>query len=214
MTRTALVAAAFVPFTMVCGQAQAATQSFMLNVGQDSTWTGTWGEVTLTEVNANEVDVHVDLFGGSKFVDTGGADSRPVDPHTAFVFNLANNTGVTISGLTSGFTPDPYVPDNQTPFGLFSNGISCCGRGASNSISSPLDFKVTRVGGISIASFAANSQGFNFSADVLSGFTGLTGNVAADPPRVPPVPEPETYALMLAGLGLMGVCAKRRRKGQ
>ncbi|MFZ5506990.1 MAG: PEP-CTERM sorting domain-containing protein [Pseudomonadota bacterium] len=26
-----------------------------------------------------------------------------------------------------------------------------------------------------------------------------------------PVPEPETYALMLAGLGLIGLAAKRRR---
>ena len=26
-----------------------------------------------------------------------------------------------------------------------------------------------------------------------------------------PVPEPETYALMLAGLGLLGVAARRRR---
>jgi hypothetical protein len=28
---------------------------------------------------------------------------------------------------------------------------------------------------------------------------------------VQPVPEPETYAMLLAGLGLMGVVARRRR---
>ncbi|MDR3324058.1 MAG: PEP-CTERM sorting domain-containing protein [Zoogloeaceae bacterium] len=28
----------------------------------------------------------------------------------------------------------------------------------------------------------------------------------------PAVPEPETYALLLAGLGLMGVIVRRRRK--
>ena len=35
-----------------------------------------------------------------------------------------------------------------------------------------------------------------------------SGNVAA------PVPEPETYALLLAGLGLMGGIARRRKSGQ
>jgi hypothetical protein len=28
-----------------------------------------------------------------------------------------------------------------------------------------------------------------------------------------PVPEPETYAMMLAGLGLLGVVARRRKQG-
>ena len=27
-----------------------------------------------------------------------------------------------------------------------------------------------------------------------------------------PIPEPETYALMMAGLGVMGVVARRRKK--
>lgn len=31
------------------------------------------------------------------------------------------------------------------------------------------------------------------------------------PPAIPAVPEPETYAMMLAGLGLVGVIARRRK---
>jgi hypothetical protein len=49
-----------------------------------------------------------------------------------------------------------------------------------------------------------------FAADVLvtsgdnKGATGAIGVTTA-------VPEPETYALLLAGLGMMGFMAKRRR---
>jgi hypothetical protein len=32
--------------------------------------------------------------------------------------------------------------------------------------------------------------------------------------QVPTIPEPETYAMLLAGLGLMGVMAKRRNNKQ
>jgi hypothetical protein len=35
---------------------------------------------------------------------------------------------------------------------------------------------------------------------------------AVRPGDVAPVPEPETYAMLLAGLGLLGVGAKRRRR--
>ena len=49
----------------------------------------------------------------------------------------------------------------------------------------------------------------------ISGVSGgaetfLIYNLGAPP--VPAVPEPGTYALMLAGLGVMGFLAKRRRK--
>lgn len=42
-------------------------------------------------------------------------------------------------------------------------------------------------------------------------FTALQASSNAGLYRVTPVPEPETYAMMLAGLGLVGVVARRRR---
>lgn len=44
----------------------------------------------------------------------------------------------------------------------------------------------------------------------------LTGQEVADLPTTPtsPVPEPETYAMMLAGLGLLGTMARRKKARQ
>lgn len=50
---------------------------------------------------------------------------------------------------------------------------------------------------------AIHAQNTNASGD--SGWLGAT-------PHVTPIPEPETYAMLLAGLGLMGFVARRRRK--
>ena len=43
-------------------------------------------------------------------------------------------------------------------------------------------------------------------------FTGSVG-ISATPILPPPVPEPETFALFLAGLGVLGFMAKRRQQG-
>jgi choice-of-anchor C domain-containing protein len=61
-------------------------------------------------------------------------------------------------------------------------------------------------------------QSFTFVATEAStalSFTSTTdGNagIALDNITITPVPEPETYAMMLAGLGLLGVVARRRKQ--
>jgi len=39
------------------------------------------------------------------------------------------------------------------------------------------------------------------------------GNLTVSPVTVSPVPEPEIYAMMIAGLGLLGFAARRRQRG-
>ena len=54
-----------------------------------------------------------------------------------------------------------------------------------------------------------------FGPTMYAGFTGGTGGSYAfqyiTSASIAPVPEPETYALMLAGLGLLGVVSRRRK---
>ena len=51
---------------------------------------------------------------------------------------------------------------------------------------------------------AAAGNHLNFPADI----EGEIDSLAA------PIPEPETYAMFMAGLGLMGFIARRRKNGQ
>lgn len=56
--------------------------------------------------------------------------------------------------------------------------------------------------GLSAGSYALSFLGFSTAG---AGYGGVISTVTA------PVPEPETYALMLAGLGMVGFMASRRR---
>ena len=193
-----------------------------------------FGKVTLTEGgsgNGAYVDVHVDLYNNFRFVDTGNAAN-----HAPFAFNLTN------PGLASLVTITPWVANNplattEAPFGTFNMAVDCCANGAASAQNPPLDFRVTSTNGITFFGvggywnnandnfygtgdkFKSNSDGsyatqgpggWWFTADVVD-TNGATGLVAARD-LVSAIPEPETYAMLLAGLGLMGFIARRRKQ--
>jgi len=72
---------------------------------------------------------------------------------------------------------------------------------------------ITPVAGAKSVTFSGLSAGaytLSFN-NTVSGFGGLVGKATAVA-NVSPVPEAETYALALAGLGVVGLVAARRRK--
>lgn len=203
-SRTLLGAAAAVAFSAAALPANA-VMVYVLDQTVTSGLNAPFGTVTLTQNGANEVDVSVALNSGFKFVKTGG-------PHDAFTFNV-DVSGYNVGGVVSNLYAD-VKPGSNPAFGSYTDALVCasCRNGGSGAFASTLTFAVTDATGISESNFVANHLGFTFSADLIATATGVTGAVANGNLIAPPVPEPETYALMLAGLGALGFVARRRKQ--
>jgi hypothetical protein len=171
--------------------------------------TAPFGTVTLLQ-NGTTVDVTVDLAAGNSWAKTGAADEQ------AFKFNGVGvvlgdiSVNQTFAGQTLAAQTGTFNGDGT---GDFTFGIACttCGNGSLFPLASDIVFHVANA---TIAELTvANNLGNIFVADVFSSATGNTGPVdvtGGGPPTS--VPEPETYAMLLAGLGLMGFVARRRRR--
>lgn len=103
---------------------------------------------------------------------------------TADVISISGNNGVNLTG-----------------FSLFDNEGSLIG--GTRTMNGEVDAY-----SISNYNLAAGSYWLEVSGEVVgSGMTKYYGSLA-----LAPVPEPETYAMMLGGLGLLAVAARRRKQ--
>ncbi|HEU5020333.1 MAG TPA: PEP-CTERM sorting domain-containing protein [Bryobacteraceae bacterium] len=158
--------------------------------------------------NSGTVSVTLTLTSGIVFAGTGAGD--------ALEFNLSdpNAAGLVITPAdTTNYGLGP-APDTASAFGSFTNSIACitCSGGNSGNPPGPLVFTVTSTNGISLSDFTQNSGGHYFASDIAALLPGgtKTGNVAADGPGVPGVPEPATILLTLGGFGLAGLIKARK----
>jgi hypothetical protein len=170
---------------------------------------GPYGSVTLTQ-NGTGVDFKIDLASGFNFVTTGNPNS-----HAVFAFNATGVSAGDISNIAdaSGLQTFSVVqPGNDSPFGSFTFGILCatgCSNGGSNGgYVDPLTFTVANSVLTDFASTSTGGTGAYFSADVITG--SATGAVGATS-FMTAVPEPSSWALMLAGLGAIGLGARGRK---
>jgi hypothetical protein len=144
--------------------------------------------------------------------------NAPDDNHFSFAFNLGG-LSATIGSITDNgvgtFTQVPG-PVNQSPFGSFQYALDCtsgCITGYSATSASQLNFVVTGVGGpLTVSNLTGTSSTYGnvlFAADVAN-TQGTTGNIGALGGGGG-IPEPATWAMMLAGFGGIGAMMRRRR---
>ena len=198
------VVAALCAAAPLAGFSQTVSYDFtQTNVGAFGT--GPYGTVTLTQSGAN-VNVSVSLASAFNFVDTGAHEILSFDALNVATTDVSNITFANDLGDVFG------VQANVTnaPFGSFSLGIVCvdsasnpCVNGASGG--GYVDSLTFTVAGATLGDFDGR-----FAADIYgNGSTGVVGTGG----QVTAVPEPQTYALMIAGLGVVGFMGRRRNKG-
>lgn len=172
------------------------------------------GTITLTQVDADTVNVSVDLLDGYGFMNSGG-------PHTPFAFTLAGTeSGVSASFLTPAGGTYAVGLDNYqfslsttdggaTPYGTYGISInSTAPKGSGSAYYGDLSIDVTRTSGLLESDFIANSLGYYFAADLTDGTN--TGSQAWAT-KSTSVPDGGMTAVLL-GLGLVGLSFIARRR--
>jgi len=174
--------------------------------------------------------------GGWSFIETV---SIPTSGHVAVQVQLTNNTGATANNVQwgVGVDPDQGIPGG-VGFGT-TNVINATGNTASVTATSLDGWSLTLANTTSASAFAINPYVdptaccgpvdpalmlFTAQAPGNYGFADSSINLAYDLGSIAnqhsvtfgyeyimAVPEPETYAMLLAGLGLIGFSARRRR---
>jgi hypothetical protein len=136
-----------------------------------------------------------DLFSAS-FADVSGTMTYSVNSGSPLTLNRVNSVS---SGSAGGdlSASDLYFfgPNTQDPVGWLQAGdvVTLW----SGQLTTTQDFTLTLPLNGEFSTFMFEDRGVTISTDGVS---------------VSAIPEPETYALMLAGLAMVGVAAKRRRK--
>ena len=171
--------------------------------------------------SANTVNIIANLG-----VNPTSITSAPLVIHTAiaagafqdaYTFTVAGGSG---SFITTGVASNTYA-DSISQIAGFNVSIWRCaslatcgtaadvlvlGPGAGSSVPPP-GSQFASVSGL----VPAGAYYFDVAGVAPAGLAAAY-NGSVDTAAAPPIPEPETYAMMLAGLGLMGFVARRRRQ--
>jgi hypothetical protein len=109
---------------------------------------------------------------------------------------------IAVWSVGQGGVPVTFNFLNSTPFSILSQGAGHWGGGTVTQSG----YSITGLEGNALLQFKGSYTDLSFTTPNSENYYGITvGALLA------PVPESETYAMLLAGLGLMGAIARRRR---
>jgi len=172
----------------------------------------TGGGTTSTIGNTPQV---LDLTDGSGFFgDTFAANNNGSTFADHFTFTVNGTTGMNFDAIISSISRTADTGLDVTALSLYrvGGGTGTGGTGADTLVSSG---KSLQSGAIDVWTLSSDNLtagnyyvlvGGNLVSDSAASFGGA---VMMSP--MAPVPEPETYGMMIAGLGVLGFLARRRK---
>ena len=139
----------------------------------------------LSAINLTESGTY-SLSGGATAFVTGNITALDIEGTTNLqeIGNIVTTAPLTVSGATTGWIANAGVV------------LPTTGWGGTDGVINSISLKITNQ---------------LFAASVFGGSSEVWKNAAAVNVVTTPVPEAETYAMMLAGLGLVGFMARRTR---
>ena len=180
-----------------------------------------WAALPVAPASANPVNIIANLG-----VNPTSITSAPLVIHSAiaagafqdaYTFTVAGGSG---SFITTGVASNTYA-DSLSQIAGFNVSIwrcaslATCGTAADVLVLGPNAGILAPPPGSQFASVSglvpAGAYYFDVAGVAPAGLAAAY-NGSVDTAAAPPIPEPETYAMMLAGLGLMGFVARRRRQ--
>lgn len=141
--------------------------------------------------------LQVNSAGGAQSFSIGLWQDNPASPNNSSIFSIGN-ASFNLTGAHGSFPASVAVADQssgRSHLGAALTGSFLPTGGAVNFTGLHAKFNVTAL---------QNGQSY-----YNAGFFSVTGNAVA---VTTPVPEPETYAMMIAGLGLLAFMKRRQSK--
>lgn len=145
----------------------------------------------------------LDLTDGAGFFgDTFGANNNGATFADHFTFAVRGTTGVSLAAVVGSISPTADTGLDITGLSVYTAGNTLVSTGTAVQ-SGALDVWTVTNPNLTPGSYYLQVSG-NLISDQSAAFGGAVQLA---------VPEPETYGMMLGGLGVLGLLARRRRQG-
>jgi hypothetical protein len=167
------------------------------------TYTGQWNSI---DTNASYFDTVPASFTNSEVTNTPGANGAihmvggTSEVNTLHFSQPVINPLIAVYSVGQSSTPVTFNFLDDPSFVIASQGAGYWGGGTLTQSGN----SVTGLEGNGLLQFTGTYTDISFTTPVSESFYGFTVGAMATV-----VPEPETYAMLLAGLGLMGFMARR-----